>query len=109
MSNFYCPSCGSLNLYTQQKGIATGLYCKDCNKWIKWLGKKDLEVFKQHEEETLALILKETEVKEEVNYGIQTLKDAINQQTRLNEVDNNAFNRGMLKGLEIALRIVEVK
>lgn len=39
---YACKKCGSLNLRLENKGTATGLYCNDCNSWIKWVSKKEL-------------------------------------------------------------------
>ena len=36
-----CNKCGSEEFYTKKSGTQTGLYCKKCNKWIKWLSKKE--------------------------------------------------------------------
>lgn len=41
---FICPKCNSENLFTKENGNQTGLYCKDCGAWIKWLSKKELRV-----------------------------------------------------------------
>lgn len=40
-----CKKCGSPDLYTDQNGNNTGLYCSDCGAWIKWLSKKELRAF----------------------------------------------------------------
>lgn len=40
-----CRKCGSASLYTEKKGNATGLYCRDCGAWLKWLGKEELRAF----------------------------------------------------------------
>ena len=40
-----CKKCGSVDLYTENKGNSTGLYCSDCGAWIKWLGKDELRAF----------------------------------------------------------------
>ena len=40
-----CKKCGSIKLYTEQKGSQIGLYCGDCGAWIKWLGKDELRAF----------------------------------------------------------------
>lgn len=32
-----CPLCGETETYTKQKGPHIGLYCKGCNRWIKWI------------------------------------------------------------------------
>ena len=28
-------------MFTKEKGTQTGLYCGDCGKWIKWVGKDE--------------------------------------------------------------------
>ena len=40
-----CKKCGSISLHTEVKGNNTGLYCDDCDVWIKWLGKDELRAF----------------------------------------------------------------
>lgn len=40
-----CEKCGSVSLYTEVKGNNTGLYCSECGKWQRWLGKDELRVF----------------------------------------------------------------
>lgn len=35
-----CKWCGSTEFYTKKNGPHIGLYCKSCNKWIKWIPKK---------------------------------------------------------------------
>lgn len=42
---FCCKKCGSMDLYTEEKGTQTGLYCTDCGTWVKWLGKEELRMF----------------------------------------------------------------
>lgn len=41
MQTFTCKKCGSVNVYIECNGTQTGLYCDDCGKWIKWLGKDE--------------------------------------------------------------------
>ena len=41
-----CPVCGSKDCFLRKKGNAVGLYCLDCGKWIKWVGKKEVGEFK---------------------------------------------------------------
>ena len=41
MENYGCPHCGSIDVFTKEKGTQTGLYCGDCGKWIKWVGKDE--------------------------------------------------------------------
>lgn len=39
-----CKKCNSTqeNLYIQSKGTQTGLYCRNCGSWLKWLNKKEI-------------------------------------------------------------------
>lgn len=48
---FNCKKCGSISLYTEVKGNSTGLYCKDCGAWIKWLNKEEIRAFKHKDKE----------------------------------------------------------
>jgi hypothetical protein len=38
---FYCPNCYSTNFYYKTKSIHLGMYCVNCDKWIKWIPKKN--------------------------------------------------------------------
>lgn len=40
-----CNKCGCEEFYIKESGTQTGLYCKKCNKWIKWLSKKEVTDF----------------------------------------------------------------
>lgn len=40
-----CPKCTSKNLFVRMKGVHIGLYCGGCLKWLKWLSKKEAEIF----------------------------------------------------------------
>jgi len=42
-----CKYCNSTNLFTYPSGLHTGLYCTDCGKWQKWLGKAELKLVKK--------------------------------------------------------------
>lgn len=46
-----CPKCDSTNNFTKVKGTNTGLYCKDCGTWIKWLSKYETKLFETIEHE----------------------------------------------------------
>lgn len=41
-----CKKCNSPqeNLYIQSKGTQTGLYCRNCGSWLKWLNKKEIRI-----------------------------------------------------------------
>ena len=40
-------SCGATEKFLRKKGAANGLYCGNCEKWFKWVGKKDIDRYKQ--------------------------------------------------------------
>lgn len=40
-----CNKCGCEEFYTKESGTQAGLYCKKCNKWVKWLSKKEVSDF----------------------------------------------------------------
>ena len=46
-----CKKCGSVSLYTEIKNNNTGLYCKDCGVWTKWLNKEEIRVFQHQDKE----------------------------------------------------------
>lgn len=45
MNEYKCPKCNSTNLFTKKKETQTGLYCKECGRWIKWLNKEEVRLF----------------------------------------------------------------
>lgn len=57
MKQYKCK-CGNTEFFTKELGSATGLYCKKCGKWIKWLGKDELRLF-EHEQSLKWKSLKE--------------------------------------------------
>lgn len=36
-----CKRCGSTELFTKPQGVHTGLFCRECNLWQKWISKGD--------------------------------------------------------------------
>lgn len=38
-------ACGGSSKFLRKKGSATGLYCGECEKWVKWVGKKDIDKY----------------------------------------------------------------
>jgi transcription elongation factor Elf1 len=51
MKTFNCLKCPSKEVFIEQVGNNTGLYCADCGKWIKWLNKEDHRLAKRYIEE----------------------------------------------------------
>lgn len=46
MDKHVCNHCGSGKNFLRRKGMnQIGLYCSDCTRWLKWVGKKSIPVF----------------------------------------------------------------
>lgn len=105
MKLFACEKCGSLDVYTKKNGSATGLYCGDCGKWIKWLNKEDKILFEKQKEENQ--FLKEVALQSRERTQLEKLEEYKEQKKFELCVENNAYNRGYIKGLEIAIKIME--
>lgn len=37
-----CPRCGCYTMEYREMGMHIGKYCKNCNKWIKWVAHKEV-------------------------------------------------------------------
>lgn len=37
-----CSRCGCYTMEYREMGIHIGKYCKNCNKWIKWVARKEV-------------------------------------------------------------------
>lgn len=37
-----CPTCGCYTMEYREVGPHIGQYCKNCNKWIKWVAHKEV-------------------------------------------------------------------
>lgn len=49
MANYSCNKCGNTeNFFTEQKNMHHGLYCGNCGKFIKWMGKDELRLFEHN-------------------------------------------------------------
>ena len=42
---YACKYCGNDNLFLKQNGTQTGLYCGECGKRQKWVGKLNTQMF----------------------------------------------------------------
>lgn len=69
---FTCTKCESKNLRTEEgTNNNVGLYCNDCDSWIKWLGKKErIEFVKFSRTKQLKSKIKDLEITQ-----VPTLKD----------------------------------
>lgn len=64
MKEFTCKKCGSTDLFIKDNGTQTGLYCSDCGKWIKWLGKEELRLVERQINERNKIITREIEIRQ---------------------------------------------
>lgn len=46
-----CTKCGSVSFFTEKRGTNTGLYCKRCGSWYKWLNKDETRLFAHNQKE----------------------------------------------------------
>lgn len=44
-----CNKCGIVDGVIEEKGTQVGLYCDKCGRWIKWLSKDEVRLFKHNE------------------------------------------------------------
>ena len=42
-----CRKCGGFGFYLQNRGMQVGMFCDNCGSWMKWVGKKDLDLYKR--------------------------------------------------------------
>ena len=47
MKEYVCK-CGSKRIFTRDNGSQTGVYCKECGKWIKWVSKKEIPFVEEY-------------------------------------------------------------
>lgn len=113
MKQFACKSCGSIDLFTKEKGGNTMLYCSDCGAYQQNLNKNDKLVFDEYK--------KSLEPVKKIANNLQTMNGILNddgsilaeinnlivsEKARL-EFVNNGFQRGIIKGLEMALQTIK--
>ena len=47
INNFICSKCNGTFTFIKKNNTQTGLYCSDCGKWIKWLGKEEIRLYEK--------------------------------------------------------------
>jgi len=47
INNFICSKCNGTFTFIKKNNTQTGLYCSDCGKWIKWLGKEEIRLYER--------------------------------------------------------------
>lgn len=86
---YSCKNCSSTNLRLEGKGTAIGLYCNDCNSWIKWVSKKELGQVKNEIEQNI----KDTKEDKKLNFeyeqvGKRELYHTVQSQMIALDTDN---------------------
>jgi len=85
MKTFICNKCNSTDLFTKEKGTSVGLYCSDCGRWIKWLGKEELRLFERYTEMNkinLDVVMEVEEPEEEISLSIFSDEELLNEIKR---------------------------
>lgn len=77
----YQCKCGCTDMFTEKKGNNTGLYCSECGKFQKWMGKNELRAFEYNMREATKEEQKE----------IQDNIDKISKSTGSNFYDKNTI------------------
>lgn len=52
---YKCSKCGQTEMFTKKQGTQVGLYCSNCGKWQKWLGKAELRAFEHGEQQAMEI------------------------------------------------------
>jgi len=47
INNFVCSKCSGTFTFIKKNNTQTGLYCSDCGKWVKWLGKEEIRLYER--------------------------------------------------------------
>lgn len=113
MKQFVCKSCGSVDLFTKEKGNNTMLYCSDCGSYQQNLGKNDKLLFEEYKKsfEPVKKIADNVQAMDSIlnddgSIAAEITNLIIAEKYRL-EFVNNGFQRGIIKGLEMALKLIE--
>ena len=89
MITIKCKKCGGTNGYLKVGDVHTGLYCSQCNSWIKWISKNELEILNNGEN-----IINEIDIetlkkqRDELN---KQINDYYKEQTKNEIIKNNGF------------------
>ena len=75
-----CNKCGSLSLFTEQKGSNIGLYCRSCGSWQKWLNKNEARLFSENNKEDEPSIQVDDGLRDRLEEFVQALDDMIDKE-----------------------------
>lgn len=77
----YQCKCGCTDMFTEKKGNNTGLYCSECGRFQKWIGKNELRAF-EHEQ-------KEKEISIKINGNLKNIYENTNINIDNLDIVNN--------------------
>lgn len=75
--------CGCEDFYIEKHGNNTGLYCKSCGKWQKWLNKDEVRLYGHQSKEynnTLAYDYDDSNLRTNIEELIRMLDKEIDKQ-----------------------------
>ena len=84
INNFVCSKCNGISTFIKKNNTQTGLYCSDCGKWIKWLGKEEIRLYERQLELSKIEVEEEEEVLENnlLQFSDEELLDEIRRRMR---------------------------
>ena len=87
--NKYKCKCGCENMFVQPKGNNTGLYCSECGKWQRWLGKDELRAFEYSKKNQTHVQMRDSTPEE--NQAISQYIKNISKPTGINILDDKSI------------------
>ena len=94
MKQFVCKKCGSVDLFTNEKGSNTALYCSDCGAFQQNLNKRDKLIFEEYK--------KSLEPVKKISDNMQAMNSILNDDGSItSEIKNLIKNQKILIGLLI--------
>jgi len=89
--------CGNSSYFLRSKAHNVGAYCTECSKWIKWVGKSDVDLLKrkgyrvhsenyEHPSVVQQKVLSKQDVVEKLNLGVIT-EPIVSQLAKRETVD----------------------
>lgn len=82
MKIFECGKCGSGDIYIKENGSQVGLYCGDCGRWLKWIGKDERQLVERYIEDRA--LIQQNDMKQEEKV-LKMLADIWNEFIKLDK------------------------
>lgn len=92
--------CGSKEFYKNKVGEHVGLYCSECGRWQKWLGKEEQKSYSYKSEDNMVgpgfINIEVPGEEKDANYPVSKIIEALNYEIRMsgsNQDRVSAFER----------------